>query len=368
MATATTPPECGRITCARATVGVVVTALLGGCPAPTPDSRPNTGQRTRASPAHDDAPGPPTTSTVDRTATTDDTHGTPSPSTLPAHLPSTLRAPGVRSVVHELWLALEAVDAGDPDAIATMMPSGTWLPPGGPADAVTGADPLRRAMAPWTRPGLDIAVRAVIDLGGRLVTMLVTVGPDGGGPSPRYEMVLMLEHGDEGDATMRHYGDPLGPVRSLPADVGGTLAVGPVPAEPAVHGGPPVVAHVAATRTLLAALGPNPAPTPPPLATTVVLHDIVARRTHRGPDAYLAEYRATLGPTGHIQVSHHYAGRHWVIVEGTIHGQTAAPGQPPGAHGFADVHRLEHGQIVETWHYFNRRGRPDDATAPPVSP
>jgi ketosteroid isomerase-like protein len=123
----------------------------------------------------------------------------------------------------------------------------------------------------------------------------------------------------------------------------------------ALEGGPPDVAHVDATKQLVAALdGRKDDAVRALLAEDVVLHDVSARRTRRGRDGYLEGWRETLGPKGHVAVARHYAGQRFVVMEGTLYGRDAKP----QAHGFADIHRLADGKIVETWHYVNRRGQP----------
>ncbi|MCH9683485.1 MAG: hypothetical protein K0V04_18755 [Deltaproteobacteria bacterium] len=358
-----------RTTAALGALAVASIGALGGCPSPAPQPRGDAEQGARTHPVAANPPHSTPSPPAERAPPTrpDPPAITTTAVMAPAEvLPPALRDPSVREVVQRLWQALETVDAGNPDGMAALVgETGRWLPPGGPDDGVTGATTLRRAMAPWTRDGLNLAMRRVIDLGGSPLFVQLSVGPDLGAPGPRYEMALVVELDDDGLREIRQYGDPLGPVRAWPQDVDGTLALG-TPAAPTVEGGDPVVPHVVATRTLLAALDPQKSDRPPrdalPLARTVVMHDIVARRTHHGPTAYLGAFAKTLGP-GRIHVEHHYAGRRFVVVEGSIHDRGLMREGIVLAHGFADIHRFEGGQIVETWHYENRRGRPEPTSA-----
>jgi ketosteroid isomerase-like protein len=116
---------------------------------------------------------------------------------------------------------------------------------------------------------------------------------------------------------------------------------------------------VALTKSLTLALdGRKDAAASAMLAEDVVLHDVIARRTRRGRPGYLAGHRATLGEAGHLVLDRHHAGPRWVVIEGAVHGRESTPEGAALEHGFADVHRVVDGAIVETWHYVNRRGRP----------
>jgi ketosteroid isomerase-like protein len=346
--------------------------LLTACPAPAP--RPDAaarGEPPRAVPsatAEPAAPGEPATPRTEvEPAVGSAPAPTPAADPAPPHapgipLPPELAAEGVRPVVQSLWRALEAVDAGDADAMAQAMTAdGRWFPPGGLEESAQGPDDLRRAMGPWGSDAVTVDVRRVIDLGGSPFIAQVSIG-NREQPTFHYELALLVEVEGDRIAAVHHFGDPLGPVRVGPSEQE-PLDLGPVAAV-ALEGGPPEVAHVDATRQLVAALdGREHDAVRALLAEDVVLHDVVARRTRRGRDGYLEGWRATLGPTGHVAVIRHYAGRRFVAMEGAIHGRDAE-GKPqaaegePQEHGFADIHRLADGKIVETWHYLNRRGRP----------
>jgi ketosteroid isomerase-like protein len=262
-------------------------------------------------------------------------------------------------VIRALWQALEAVDGGDPEAMARVMtPDAHWFPPGGTEEAVRNGPDMSRAMGPWSNEALEVDIRRVIDLGDRPFVAQVSVG-NRKQPSLRYELVLLVETRGDRIAAVHHFGDPLGPVRVGPNEQE-PLDLGPL-VDPTLEGGPPVVAHGDTTLRLVEALEDrNDATVRALLAADVVLHDVTARRTRRGRDAYLTGFHETLGPKGHLEVIRHHASERFVIIEGTLHGREPAPQAAtatPQEHGFADLHRLADGVIVETWHYVNRRGR-----------
>jgi len=281
----------------------------------------------------------------------------PAPAAPQAPLPSALAAEGVRPVVQSLWRAIEAVDAGDADAMSrVMVPQARWFPPGSPSESVRGAADLRRAMSPWASPQVELDVRRVIDLGDGPIVVQAVASAVTGDPRPRYELVLLVELQGDRIASVRHYGDPLGPVRVGP-DPEEPLDLGP-PGEVELERGTPEASHVATAEALVEALdGRKDAAARALLAEDVVLHDVVARRTRRGRERYLAGYRAMLGDTGHPRVDRRHAGAGFVVLEGAVHGRDPTA-EDRKEHGFADVHRVIDGTIVETWHYLNRRGRP----------
>lgn len=307
--------------------------MATGCPAPAP----------RASPAQT----PPPVAAPERPRST--------PTAADASLPAALAGEGVRPVVRALWRAIEAVDAGDADAMArAMTEDARWFPPGSARESVGGPQQLGRAMAPWTAESIELDLRRVIDLGGSPFVAQLSVGHDGG--AGRYELVLMVEVAGDRISSIRHYGDPLGSVRAGPPTVEPPLGP-PGPVERAA--GPPTIEHVASTRALAEALERGDDETARALlAPQVVMHDVRARKTWHGPTDVTTAYRADLGPRGHLTIAHHYAGSQYVVVEGALSiGQTKED-DVPRERGFVDLHRLERGKIAETWHYLNRRDRP----------
>jgi ketosteroid isomerase-like protein len=336
-----------------------VGAGLLACPAPMPSPEAATRRQppTATPPVTAEPAAParvePASAPTPAPAPAPDPAPAPAATSAPAvPLPPALAAEGVRPVVQSLWRALEAVDTGDADAMARAMTSdGRWFPPGSPAESVQGPADLRRAMGPWSNERVEVDVRRVIDLGGSPFVAQLSIG-NREQPAFRYELVLLVEVRDDRIAAVHHFGDPLGPVRvgaieQEPLDLGPVAAV-------ELEGGPPDVANVDATKQLVAALeGRKDDAVRALLAEDVVLHDGPARRTRHGRDGYLEGWRETLGPKGHMEVTRHHAGQRLVVMEGTLYGRDAET-----SHGFADIHRLADGKIVETWHYVNRRGQP----------
>jgi ketosteroid isomerase-like protein len=350
-------------------LGPLLAGLLAACPAPAPSSGTVTleaGPR-GAEPA---GPEPALRSPSVEPAPTPLVQADPTPTLAPdsggASLPPALAADGVRPVVRSLWQALDAVGSGDPDAMArAMTPDGRWFPPGRVEESVQGSDALRRAMAPWGSPELELDVRRIIV-------------PDGEGPfvaqvsvasrkdlAARHEVVLRVEPGGDRIAAVHHFGHPLGPVRAYPREQE-PLDLGPV-GEVALVGGASEPARAEAIAKLMAAIDERKDDAARALlAEDAVLHDVTAGRTRQGRDGYVAGMRETLGETGHLAIDRRLAGGSFVVVEGAIFGRDAEaqPGAPQ-EHGFADVHRMVDGTIAETWRYVNRRGRPHRSDRPP---
>jgi ketosteroid isomerase-like protein len=278
-----------------------------------------------------------------------------------------LAADGVRPVVRTFWQALEAVDAGDAGALAhAMTEDGRWLPPGRFEESLQGAAQLQRAMNPWSSDGVEIDVRRVIDPGEGAFVAQVSVA-SGRDPTLRHELVLLVEPRDDAIAAVHHFGDPLGPLRwgpskEEPLDLG---LVGE-PTMVAVSGVAAAAQMDLAEQLTAAIERRDDDAVRARLAADVVLHDVAARRTRRGPDGYLTGIRETLGAAGHLRVDRRLAGSGFAVLEGAVLGReaaadaTGAGAEPaePQEHGFADVHRMVDGAIAETWHYVNRRGRP----------
>jgi ketosteroid isomerase-like protein len=344
----------------RIRVLLSVTGLLAACPAPTPSSeaarreppapRPAEPAEVAPPPAIAPRPAPPVAAIE------------PAAEALP--LPPALAAEGVRPVVRSLWRALEAVDAGDAAALAgAMTEDGRWFPPGSDQESVQGPADLQRAMGPWSSAELALDIRRIVDPGDGPFAAQVTVASLEN-PVLRYELVLLVEPRGDRIAAVRHFGDPLGPVRVGPNEEE-PLALGPL-GEPVLERGASEPALVDVARALTTALdGVEDEAARARLAEDVVLHDVAARRTRRGREGYLAGMRETLGPTGHLAVDRHLAGSGFVVLEGAVYGREAssaakAEGEAttPQEHGFVDVHRVVDGLIAETWHYVNRRGRP----------
>jgi ketosteroid isomerase-like protein len=346
----------------------IAAALLAACPAPAPSS-----DATRREP-----PAPRAVEPVPEPAVVPQPAAVPQPSAVPQPIPTVpepapdtaiplppaLAAEGVRPVVRSLWRALEAVDAGDAGAMARVTTNDArWFPPGGLAESVQGATHLQRAMAPWSNPEVDLDVRRVIDPGvGSFAAQVSATSRES--PALRHELVLLVEARGDHVAAVHHFGDPLGPVR-LGLDEQEPLDLGPVD-EPALEHGAAAQAQVDAARTVATALDDrNDDAVRALLTEDVVLHDVKARRTRRGPDGYVAGMRETLGETGHLAVNRHLAGPRFVVLEGAVLGHgppmgkaASEPASEPQEHGFVDVHRMVDGKIAETWHYVNRRGRP----------
>jgi ketosteroid isomerase-like protein len=183
-------------------------------------------------------------------------------------------------------------------------------------------------------------------------------------PADPHELVLVVEARGDRIAEVRHYGDPLGPVRAR-ASATDPLALGPA-GEVALERGAPEAGVVGIARALVAGVEAHDDDAVRALlAEDVVLHDVTARRTRRGRDAYVAG----LHEAGRVAVDRQHAGARFVVVEGAVLGpepsgapteaaDPSAPASPPQEHGFADVHRVVDGKVAETWRFVNRRGRP----------
>lgn len=286
-------------------------------------------------------------------------------------LPSALAAHDVRPAVRSLWQALEAVDAGDAEAMArVMIEGGRWLPPGSFEESVAGAVDLRRAMSPWSSPTVELDVRRIIllsPLGGDTPFAVQVSVASHDAPAARHELVLLVDTRGDHIAAVHHFGDPLGPIRARAPNEAEPLDLGPasplVLEDGAPEHGAAEAAHLEATRRLMDAVdGRDDAGVRARVVEDAVLHDVAARRTRRGRDAYAAGMRETLGETGHVAVDRLHAGGGFVIVAGSVFGREPEPATPAPSpaqeHGFADVHRMVDGAIAETWHYVNRRGRP----------
>ena len=338
-------------------------ALLVACPAPAPSSdlaRREPSDRRIAEPAAEPGPAPtPAPSPTPAPAGLTQEPASPAePEAIP--LPSTLAAEGVRPVTRSLWRALEELDAGDAAAIArTMIEDARWYPPGRNDEAVGAAD-LARALGPWSNPATEIDVRRIIDPGdGPFAVQVSATSREN--PALRHELVLLVEARGDHVTAVHHFGDPLGPVR-LGQGEQEPLDLGPM-GEPALERGAGEAAELDVARTLATAIDAREDDAVRALlAEDVVLHDVIARRTRRGRDGYVAGMRETLDETGRLAVDRHLAGSRFVVVTGVVFGRDPPPtttGEPePQEHGFADVHRMVDGTIAETWHYVNRRGRP----------
>lgn len=335
---------------------------LAGCPSPAPRSI-EAAPRADATPPPASAPPaePPTVTppTVEPTpAEPTPLEPTPTPDAVEGPpLPAALAAEGVRPVVRAMWRTIEAIDAGDPDAMAQLVvPDGRWFPPGGLAESFSGASDFRRAMSPWAGAQVALDVRRVIDLGSPFAVQLAVTGTETD-PPLRHELLLLVEIRGDLVAAIRHYGDPLGPLRTAPS-AEAPLDLGPV-GEPTVERGTAEPGHAEVARALLEAIdGRKDAAARALLAEDVVLHDVTASHTRRGRDEVLAAYRATLGEgdRGRLALDRQHAGPGLVIIEGAVHGRDT-DADPPQEHGFADVFRVEDGVVAEAWHYVNRRGR-----------
>lgn len=344
-------PRAVRATTRRLTVLPVLGGLVGwvtACPAPAP----------RGSDLHDaPTPGPVPRHATAEAAITPEPAPAIAPAPAPAPAPSpALAAEGVRPVVRATWQALEAVDAGDPDAMARVMTEDArWFPPGSLEESV-GAGEARRALSPWSGDDVALDVRRIIDLDGAFAAQVTVAGTEG--PGLRHEMVLVIETRDDRVTAVRQYGDPLGPVRPRPGHPTEPLDLGPV-GEPVVELGTPAPALAQTARALASAIDERrDDDARARLADDVVLHDVTGRRTLRGRDAYVTGMRDALGEAGHLRVDALHEGARAVIVEGAVLGREADAPTDPREHGFADVHRVVDGAIAETWHYVNRRNRP----------
>ena len=240
---------------------------------------------------------------------------------------------------------------------AAMLPSARWFPPGSPDESIGNDDgTIERGMKPWAAGDLALDIRRVIDLGGPPLIAQVSIDKTTD-PNVRFELVLLLDVKEGKIASVRQYGDPLGPVRSRAEDTEGTLDLGPI-GTISVEGGQPNLDHVKAAKTQLEALNGSLKDLAPLLSDNVLLHDVSVRRTREGKDEYQQGYRATLGEKGKVDAAHMHATANFVMVEGAVHGKATADDGSPREHGFVDIHRFEDGVIAETWHYVNRRGRP----------
>ena len=314
--------------------------MLAGCPnsSPTP---------TKAIPRPAAESSPPAEAKSPDPAQSLPSEPTPSASD-PSRPPEHARAP-----VKALWNGIEGVDGGDADAMARAMTEpARWFPPGGASDSVGGEAELRRAMAPWSSPEVELDLRRVIDPGDSQFIAQLSVSSDEG--RRRYEMALVVRTKGDRIQTVRHYGDPLGPVRLGPAAVD-PLDLGPV-GSVAFEGGAANAENIATARALTEALERRDDEAAVALLDpAVVLHDIRARKSRRSPKDFATAYRADLGTKGHLTIAHHYAGTQYVVLEGSLRGhEDDEVGQE---HGVLDVHRLQDGKIAETWHYLNRRAR-----------
>ncbi len=330
-----------RHACGPTLVGLATSMMLAGCPNSTPTP---TSTSAPPSPAAESSP-PADAKSSDPAASP---ASEPAPSTDPSRPPENARAP-----IKALWRGIEGVDGGDADAMAKeMVEPARWFPPGGASDSVGGEAELRRAMAPWSSPDVELDLRRIIDPGGSQFIAQLSVAAAQG--QRRYEVALVVRSKDGRIQTVRHYGDPLGPVRLGPAAVD-PLDLGPVGSVP-FESGPPNAEDIATARTLIEAFDRRDDEAALALLDpAVVLHDIRARKSRRGPKDFATAYRADLGTKGHLTIAHHYAGTQYVVLEGSLRDHEAdEPGQE---HGVLDVLRLKNGKIAETWHYLNRRAR-----------
>ncbi|MCX4245989.1 nuclear transport factor 2 family protein [Paraliomyxa miuraensis] len=321
-------------------IGLLMTISVVGCPSPAPRPTPATAERPPAPEAKvEPTPAEPEPRPL----------APPPPVDAGPPLPAALTA--ANSPMQSLWRALESVDGGDSDALGPILrPDGRWFPPGSVAESVSGSD-LPRAMLPWTGPSVEIDVRRMIDLGGPFVAQVAVTEPPN-----RHELVLMVMPRGDGIGAIHHHGDPLGPIR-LGSDPSEPMDLGPL-GEVALERGKPNPDAIALVTDLTEALdGRKDDAARARLAETVVLHDIIARRTRRGRDAYLAGFQATMGDSGHLTIARSHSAAGWVVVEGAVHGREPSA-ENPQEFGFADVHRVIDGAIAETWHYVDRRGRP----------
>lgn len=347
-----------RATGLAAALATAVGFGLLGCPGEDPYRRGTAP--TAATPRPTDAPTPPPGEVGDAPADSlrkpPPTGDRPAPTVDPSDVPAALRP--ASPIVHAFYAALSAVDAGDRDAMdPVMLPRAPWLTPGEVEGAPIAGMNLARAMAPWSGPAVHPNVRRVVDLGAARVLVLLNVSADDR-PGSDYELALVLDGKGDRISSIRHYGDPLGPVSARPEDAGRTLDLGPTD-PPVLDRGEPTVHHVAVVRSWRQALASRaPAKARATLADDVVLHDVTRRRTTRGAAAMISAFSKALGDDGALEILHEHATASMVMVEGAIYGlHTDADGHPV-EHGVLDLYRLRDGVIVEAWRFLNRRGRP----------
>lgn len=329
---------------------LAMAGLLGLVACSSPDSASSGDAPSPATPA---ASAPPPTTP----ASGEPVSSSPGSESIDPSIPTSLAS--ASAVARATWRALEAVDAGDAEAMSLVMTSDArWFPPGSVEESVDNQPgTMARAMAPWSGPDVELSVRRVIEPGyGPVVVQLAVdrVSSPGAGN----ELVLLIKGRGEQMQTVRQYGDALGPLRFHPEDRERTLDLGPI-AEPTWHAGPADDAAMAVVEALGKAIeARDEAAVRAQLADGVRLHDVKARRTREGEDGFLEGMRGTLGEDGHLVALHQFGAGETVVVEGAVYGLEADDEGNPREHGFADVHRLAGGEIVETWHYLNRRGRP----------
>ncbi|MEX1362666.1 MAG: nuclear transport factor 2 family protein [Nannocystaceae bacterium] len=328
-------------------LAVVGSLWLTACPAPPAGPAPS-ASRDASTPS---AAVEPESATAPVTAPTTE----PTPASVEPSVPTAISQSS--ALAHTLWTALEELDAGDPDAMTrALAPTARWFPPGSPAESI-GVDEMPRAMANWSGPDVTLDIRRVIDPGVPPLIVQLVVERDGEVPLAN-EIVLLVDGQADQIASVRQHGDPLGPIRERAEDSGRTLDLGPV-GQPSLERGEAPPAHVGLVGRLVQALEARDADATQPLvAQTAVLHDIQARRTHRGRSEVITGLLATLGEQGHLTVQHQYATASMVVVEGAVFGREQDPDGSDREHGFVDIYRLEGGEIVETWRYLDRRGRP----------
>ncbi|MEM7158611.1 MAG: nuclear transport factor 2 family protein [Myxococcota bacterium] len=323
---------------------------LAACPtaSPTPQPQPK-AQPKKTAPAPTPTPTPAADGSAD---------ATPTPAAADDSLPSELRGDEVPEGARVLWRALEEIDHGNPDAMgAAMLTSARWFPPGSAAESIGNDDgTIVRGMKPWAARDLALDIRRVIDLGGNPLVVQLSVDKTTD-PNLRFDLVLLVDFKEDEIASVRQYGDPLGPVRSRAEDTERTLDLGPPSPIEMVHG-EPNLDHVKAAKAHLEAQNGSLDDLAPLLGDDAVLHDVTVRRTRNGKKDYQQGYQLTLGDKGSVQAVRMHAAGDFVMVEGAVHGRVSADDGSPREYGYVDIHRFEDGLIAETWHYVNLRGRP----------
>lgn len=322
---------------------------LAGCPAPTPSSP------RKAPPASDPAPAPSEAAAQPTPTPGEPAEPTPTEPTpeVDPDLPAALA--GASPATRLVWSSMEAVDDGDVGVLSQAMhPTARWFPPGSLQESVGNIE-LERALASWAGPSVTLHPRRLIDAGDQVV--LQVAARHAGNPAG-FEVGLVFEIRQDQIAMVRQYGDPLGPVRPRPEDTGATLDLGP-PDALAVSQGEADPALTTVVEALSRAIeARDEAAMRAVLGRDVVLHEVKERRNLAGPEAYAKAMTAAVGEKGHQMTLGTRAVGDRVIVEGAIYGVTTDEDGSAREHGVLDIHRVQGGQIVETWRYLNRRGRP----------
>ena len=165
---------------------LAMAGLLGLVACSSPDSASSGDAPSPATPA---ASAPPPTTP----ASGEPVSSSPGSESIDPSIPTSLAS--ASAVARATWRALEAVDAGDAEAMSLVMTSDArWFPPGSVEESVDNQPgTMASAMAPWSGPDVELSVRRVIEPGyGPVVVQLAVdrVSSPGAGN----ELVLLIKH------------------------------------------------------------------------------------------------------------------------------------------------------------------------------